>query len=294
MSTDPAFFKRLETPLSGPRLRHSQGRAPRARHVVDQVRPRRGPHVDLTNRCNMMCNPCFMDANQVGYVHELDVGRRPEDPRRRGLDQAAAAAARSSSRAASPRSRLTSSGGPLRARGRLLLRPGRDERHPLRAGAGLRPRGAGGGAALRLPPVRRRRRTRRTQHRKVGNLFDVKLRAIDNLHAAGVDVTLVTTIVNSVNNHQVGRHPRTSRSQNIDKINDRLLPARLLHGPRRGDRRRDAREAALHALAPRARRRRSRRESASRCATGFRSRRRARSRDLEGPPAAASRPTGAR
>ena len=27
--------------------------------------------VDLTNRCNMMCEPCFMDANQVGYVHEL-------------------------------------------------------------------------------------------------------------------------------------------------------------------------------------------------------------------------------
>ena len=28
--------------------------------------------VDLTNRCNMMCDPCFMDANQVGYVHELE------------------------------------------------------------------------------------------------------------------------------------------------------------------------------------------------------------------------------
>src|SRR5207245_54652 len=27
--------------------------------------------VDLTNRCKMMCDPCFMDANQVGYVHEL-------------------------------------------------------------------------------------------------------------------------------------------------------------------------------------------------------------------------------
>jgi uncharacterized radical SAM superfamily Fe-S cluster-containing enzyme len=25
--------------------------------------------VDLTNRCNMMCDPCFMDANQVGLVH---------------------------------------------------------------------------------------------------------------------------------------------------------------------------------------------------------------------------------
>ena len=28
--------------------------------------------VDLTNRCNMMCDPCFMDANQVGFVHELE------------------------------------------------------------------------------------------------------------------------------------------------------------------------------------------------------------------------------
>ena len=27
--------------------------------------------VDQTNRCNMMCDPCFMDANQVGFVHEL-------------------------------------------------------------------------------------------------------------------------------------------------------------------------------------------------------------------------------
>ena len=23
--------------------------------------------IDLTNRCNMMCDPCFMDANQVGF-----------------------------------------------------------------------------------------------------------------------------------------------------------------------------------------------------------------------------------
>src|SRR3989304_1878912 len=27
--------------------------------------------IDLTNRCNMMCDPCFTDANQVGFVHEL-------------------------------------------------------------------------------------------------------------------------------------------------------------------------------------------------------------------------------
>jgi uncharacterized radical SAM superfamily Fe-S cluster-containing enzyme len=35
-------------------------------------------------------------------------------------------------------------------------------------------------------------------------LFDVKLRAINNLHEAGVDIVLVTTLVNGVNNDQVG------------------------------------------------------------------------------------------
>jgi len=42
-------------------------------------------------------------------------------------------------------------------------------------------------------------------HRLVGNLFDVKLRAIENLYNAGVDLVPVVTIVNGVNNEQVGR-----------------------------------------------------------------------------------------
>src|SRR5208337_2960122 len=42
-------------------------------------------------------------------------------------------------------------------------------------------------------------------HRKVGNLFDVKLQAIENLNEAGVEVVPVTTIVNGINNEQVGR-----------------------------------------------------------------------------------------
>jgi uncharacterized radical SAM superfamily Fe-S cluster-containing enzyme len=29
--------------------------------------------VDITNRCNMMCSPCFMDANASSYVHELTI-----------------------------------------------------------------------------------------------------------------------------------------------------------------------------------------------------------------------------
>ncbi len=54
-------------------------------------------------------------------------------------------------------------------------------------------------------------------HRKVGNLFDVKLRAIENLHAAGIDVALVVTIVNTVNNDQVGPIIRFAL-ENCDKI----------------------------------------------------------------------------
>jgi hypothetical protein len=42
------------------------------------------------------------------------------------------------------------------------------------------------------------------QHRKVGNLFDVKRHAIANLHAVGIDVGLVVTVVGGVNDDQVG------------------------------------------------------------------------------------------
>src|SRR6185295_6517086 len=42
-------------------------------------------------------------------------------------------------------------------------------------------------------------------HRGVSNLFDVKLRAIENLFNAGIGIVPVITIVNGVNNEQVGR-----------------------------------------------------------------------------------------
>ncbi len=39
----------------------------------------------------------------------------------------------------------------------------------------------------------------------MGNLFDVKLRAIENLYTNGVDIIPVVTIINGINNEQVGR-----------------------------------------------------------------------------------------
>ena len=55
------------------------------------------------------------------------------------------------------------------------------------------------------------------QHRGVGNLFDCKLQAIENMAAVGMKTTLVTTIVNGVNNDGVG--PIVDFAvRNIDKI----------------------------------------------------------------------------
>jgi hypothetical protein len=55
------------------------------------------------------------------------------------------------------------------------------------------------------------------QHRGVGNLFDVKLRAIENMAKVGMKTTLVTTIVNGVNNHGIGSIVDFA-IRNIDKI----------------------------------------------------------------------------
>ena len=54
-------------------------------------------------------------------------------------------------------------------------------------------------------------------HRKIGNLYDVKLRAIEELPRAGIDVILVVTIVNGLNDDQVGPIVEFA-VENADKI----------------------------------------------------------------------------
>ena len=173
--------------------------------------------VDLTNRCNMMCNPCFMDANQVGYVHELTLDEVKEI-----LDNAVSI---------KPKRQLS-----------VQFSGGEPTIHPhfLDAVAYARQVGyfsvqcatngirfaqepeyarAAGEAGLRLAYLQFDGVDNESNaHRKVGNLFDVKLRAIEHLKAAGVDVTLVTTIVNGINNDQVGPIIQFA-AENIDKIN---------------------------------------------------------------------------
>ena len=72
LSIDVDFNRVIEQRYPGRDFR-ATGDSHIHRHGTSSVRYGRGAvlTVDLTNRCNMMCNPCFMDANQVGYVHEL-------------------------------------------------------------------------------------------------------------------------------------------------------------------------------------------------------------------------------
>src|SRR5216684_197536 len=72
MSIDPEFSNHLEETFPGRDIKaHNDEKL--HHHGSSTVKYGRGSvlTIDLTNRCNMMCDPCFMDANQVGFVHEL-------------------------------------------------------------------------------------------------------------------------------------------------------------------------------------------------------------------------------
>ena len=72
MAIDSKFLRWIESNFPGrdQRAHNDEGLH---NHGSSSIRHGRGSvlTVDLTNRCNMMCDPCFMDANQVGFVHEL-------------------------------------------------------------------------------------------------------------------------------------------------------------------------------------------------------------------------------
>ena len=217
---DPAFLRaHRAASIPGRDFLAPLTQAPRARHArASSTGAAAVLTVDLTNRCNMMCDPCFMDANQVGYVHELEWDEIAEDPRRRAHRQAAP-----------PDERPV-----LRRRAHALARTSsdaieyaRDER--LSSPCSARPTAS---ASRRIPSFAHKAKeaglrmaylqfdgvdNESNAHRKIGNLFDVKLRAIENLHAAGIDVILVVTVVNGVNNDQVGQIVEFA-IENADKI----------------------------------------------------------------------------
>jgi uncharacterized radical SAM superfamily Fe-S cluster-containing enzyme len=204
MSMDPAFMRRLEDLYPG---RDFLAPLTKLReHGSSSIKYGRGSvlTVDLTNRCNMMCDPCFMDANQVGYVHELqweEIQKILDDaltvqPRRQMSIQFSGGEPTLSPHflKAIEYARTNGFFAVQAATNGVLFAQDPELAHKAKK-AGLRM------AYLQFDGVD----NESNAHRKVGNLFDVKVRAIENLHAAGVDVILVVTIVNGVNNEQVGK-----------------------------------------------------------------------------------------
>ncbi len=216
ISVDPAFLARIEKLFPG--RDYAAPKSALRDHGTSSIKYGRGSvlTVDLTNRCNMMCDPCFMDANQVGYVHELEW-----DDIKKILDD---------SLTIEPRRQMSVqfSGGEPTLSPHFIeaTRYARDVGYfcVQCASNGIRfaqePEfcEAAKRAGLRLVYLQFDGVTNEANsHRKVGNLFDVKLRAIDNLHKAGIDVVLVVTVVNGVNNDQVGKIVQFA-IDNADKI----------------------------------------------------------------------------
>src|SRR6202140_1522152 len=204
MAKDVKFLSWIEKNFPGRDIR-SHNDEKLHNHGSSTIKHGRGSvlTVDLTNRCNMMCDPCFMDANQVGFVHELTW-----DEIKTMLDNAVTI---------KPKRQMSvqfSGGEPtLSPHFTDAVRYAREvgfnsvqaatngiefaqdpEFCKKAADAGLRY------AYLQFDGIG----NAANSHRKVGNLFDVKLRAIENLYSAGVDIIPVITIINGVNNEQVG------------------------------------------------------------------------------------------
>lgn len=217
LATDANFLQRIESLFFGRDFKAAEDKHVH-HHGTSDIKFGRGAvlTVDLTNRCNMMCNPCFMDANQVGYVHEPTF----EDTKAI-LDRAVSF---------KPKRQII-----------ILFSGGEPTLSPyfldavayakkvgfyriLAATNGIRyaediefckaAKAAGQhGVYLQFDGTNEED----NKHRGVGNLFDVKLKAIENLASVGIKVTLVTTIVNSWNNNGIGSIVKFA-AENIDKV----------------------------------------------------------------------------
>jgi uncharacterized radical SAM superfamily Fe-S cluster-containing enzyme len=188
------------------------------RHGASSIKYGRGTvlTVDLTNRCNMMCNPCFTDANQVGYVHEPD------------LQQVKAILDRAVSFKPRRQIIILFSGGEPTLSPHFLeavayakeigfyrilaatngIRFAQSEDFTRRAKeAGLH------GAYLQFDGIG----NEKNQHRGVKNLFDVKVQAIENMARVGMKTTLVTTVINTVNQDGIGAIVDFA-IKNVDKV----------------------------------------------------------------------------
>jgi 7,8-dihydro-6-hydroxymethylpterin dimethyltransferase len=229
LSNHPDFFRRMERLAFGRDFACAHDHELH-NHGPNSIRSGRGSFliVDLTNRCNMMCSPCFMDANAAAYVHELDM----EDIKTI-FDKTV------SFKPQREVNVLFSGGEPTLSP--IFLEALRHAKsmgfHRLHVATNgvrfaesrdfvLQAREAGLHAVyLQYDGVSEEK----NKHRGLGNSVEVKRRALENIAAAGMRTTLQVTVVNGVNNDGLGDIVRFA-IENIHKIHGVLFQPVMFTG----------------------------------------------------------------
>lgn len=217
LSNHPAFFKRMERLGFGKDF-NCAGDEKVHNHGANSIKTGRGTYliVDLTNRCNMVCSPCYMDANAASFVHELDMQdvtvlferAMSFKPQREinilfsggeaTLSPIFMDAVRHAKSIGFHRLHVTTNG----------IRFAQEVDFAAQAkAAGLH------AIYLQFDGVTEEKNA----HRGLGNYMDVKRRALDNIAAAGMKTTLQVSVVNGMNDDGVGDIVRFA-AEHIEKI----------------------------------------------------------------------------
>jgi uncharacterized radical SAM superfamily Fe-S cluster-containing enzyme len=217
LSNHPDFFRKMEGLAFGRDFECANDCNVHG-HGANSIRSGRGTYliVDLTNRCNMMCSPCFMDANAASYVHELSI----EDIKvifsnalsfkpQREINVLFSGGEPTVSPIFLDAVRHAKSMGFHRlhvATNGVHFAESRDFAFQAKE-AGLH------AVYLQLDGVSEEK----NQHRGLGNYMAVKRQSLENIAAAGMRTTLQVTVTNRVNNDGLGDIVGFAL-QNIDKI----------------------------------------------------------------------------
>ena len=204
LSDHPDFFRRMESLAFGRDFR-CVGDERVHNHGANSIKTGRGSYliIDLTNRCNMVCSPCYMDANATSFVHELDMQDVKDlfaramsfKPQREinvlfsggeaTLSPIFLEAVRHAKSMGFHRLHVATNG----------IRFAQEKDFAVKAkAAGLH------AVYLQFDGVTEEKNS----HRGIGNYMDMKRRALDNIAAAGMKTTLQVTVENGLNNDGVG------------------------------------------------------------------------------------------
>jgi tetraether lipid synthase len=229
LSNHPAFFRKMEGLAFGRDFGCVKDRDVHD-HGVNGIKAGRGTYliIDMTNRCNMVCSPCYMNANATKYVHELNledvealfdraVSFKPQreinvlfSGGEATLSPILFDAIRHAKSMGFHRIHITTNG----------IRFAQSKDFALQARAvGLH------AVYLQFDGVSEEK----NRQRGIGNYMEVKRLALENIAAAGMRTSLQVTIVNGLNHDGLGDIIRFV-AENVDKVHGVIFQPVMFSG----------------------------------------------------------------